>query len=340
MLRVALAAAVAVIVALPAPAQTPPARPITLVVPIAAGGGVDAIGRLMAEKLQERLKQPVVVENRTGAGGMVGADSVAKAAPDGHTLLLIETSTTLHKWLHKNVSFDVLADFAPIARVAVSSLLFFGHPAFAPNNPAEVIALAKASPGKLSVGTPGVGTPHHLAMLMMNATAKVEITHVPYRGTGPALNDILGGQIPMIWAAPIAVMPHVAAGKLKVLGTASAAREPSLPQVPTMEESGMAGFRLQIFFGIAAPAKTPPDAIERLEREIKAVTAMPDVQERMAKLGFGQGYADSRAFAGMIAADHKRRGDPRRRHPAELSGHARHHRRRRHIGAHAGAEPE
>jgi len=308
----AIAAAVA-IVALTgsARAQGPggDTRAITLVVPIAAGGGVDAIGRLTAEKLQEQLKQPVVVENRVGAGGAVGADSVAKAAPDGRTLLLIETSSTLHKWLHKNVPFDVVADFTPVARVASSSLLLFGHPSFAPNNVAEVITQAKANPGKLSVGTPGIGTPHHLAMLMMNANAKIDIAHVPYRGTGPALNDLLGGQIPMIWATPIAVMPHVTSGKVKVLGTASAQREASLPQVPTMEESGLPGFRLQIFFGVAAPAKTPAAIVERLEQEIKAIVAMPGVQARMAKVGFDPGYADSQTFREMIAADHKRYGE-------------------------------
>jgi tripartite-type tricarboxylate transporter receptor subunit TctC len=304
----ALAVAWAFVLGGPASAQIQP-RPITLVVPIAAGGGVDAIGRLVAEKLAERLKQPVVVENRVGAGGVVGVDSVAKAAPDGHTLLLIETSSTLHRWLHKSVPFDVIADFAPVSRVAVSSLMLFGHPSFAPNDARGVIALAKAEPGKLSVGTPGVGTPHHLAMLMMNAAAKIDITHVPYRGTGPSLNDILGGQIPMIWAAPIAVMPHVAAGKLKVLGTASAQREASLPQVPTMQESGMPGFRIQIFFGVAAPVKTPPEIVERLDREIKAITAMPEVQERMAKVGFGFGYADSNTFRDLLAAEHARFGE-------------------------------
>ena len=302
------ATAIAAPLAAPALAQVQP-RPITLVVPIAAGGGVDAIGRLMAEKLAERLRQPVVVENRTGAGGMVGAESVAKAAPDGQTLLLIETSSTLHKWLHKSVPFDVIADFAPVARVAVSSLLLFGHPSFSADSPRDVIALARAAPGKLSVGTPGVGTPHHLAMLMMNAFAKVDITHVPYRGTGPALNDILGGQLPMIWAAPIAVMPHVATGKVKVLGTASAEREATLPQVPTMEESGMTGFRLQIFYGVAAPARTPPEITARLDREIGAITALPEVRERMTKLGFGFGYADGKTFRELMRADHVRYGE-------------------------------
>jgi tripartite-type tricarboxylate transporter receptor subunit TctC len=144
---------------------------------------------------------------------------------------------------------------------------------------------------------------------MMNSAAKVDITHVPYRGTGPSLNDLLGGQIPMIWATPIAVMPHVLSGKVKVLGTASAQREAALPQVPTMEESGLPGFRLQIFFGVAAPAKTPPALVERLDQEIKAVTAMPEVKERMAKVGFGSGYADSATFREQMAADHKRYGE-------------------------------
>src|SRR4051812_46189590 len=159
----------------PVAAQLNPSRQITIVVPIGAGGGVDATGRLFAEKLQERLKQPVVVENRPAAGGLVGADSVAKAVPDGHTLLLMETSSVLHKWLHKSVPFDVVTDFAPIARVATSPMILFAQPSFGPSNARELIALAKAEPGKLSVGTPGVGTPHHLAMLMLNALAKIDI---------------------------------------------------------------------------------------------------------------------------------------------------------------------
>ena len=199
----------------PAQAQLNPSRQITIVVPIGAGGGVDATGRLIAEKLQERLKQPVVVENRPAGGGMVGADSVAKAAPDGHTLLLMETSSVLHKWLHTNVPYDVVTDFAPIARVATSPMILFAQPAFPANDARELIALAKAQPGKLSVGTPGIGTPHHLAMLMLNALAKIDIVNVPYRGAALVLNDVLAGQIPLGWAAPTAVMPHVATGKVK-----------------------------------------------------------------------------------------------------------------------------
>jgi tripartite-type tricarboxylate transporter receptor subunit TctC len=292
----------------PSQAQFNPARTITMVVPIGAGGGVDATGRLIAEKLQGRLKQPVVVENRPAGGGMVGTDSVAKAPPDGHTLLVIETSAVLHKWFRKDVPYDVVDDFAPIAQVATSPLLLFAMPSFAPNNVKELIALAKAEPGKLSAGTPGVGTPHHLALMMMNALAKIEIVPVPYRGAAASLNDLLAGQLPMIWAAPTAVMPHVAAGKVKVLGVASAQRLSTLPQVPTVAESGVSGFAIEIFFGIAAPAKTPPDQVARLSQEIAEICKQADVQERITRAGLVPTYRGSEPFRALIRDDHERFG--------------------------------
>jgi tripartite-type tricarboxylate transporter receptor subunit TctC len=301
-----LAAALSLIAASPAGAQLNPSRTITLVVPIAAGGGVDAIGRLLAEKLQERLKQNVVVENRTGAGGTVGTDSVAKAAPDGHTLLVMESSSAISKWLNKGVPFDVVTDFAPIARAVTTPLMLFAHPSVAANDPKGVIAQAKA--GKLSVATPGVGTPHHLAMLMMNAGAKIDITHVPYRGTGPALNDLLGGQIPLMWATPIAVMPHVATGKVKTLGIASLKTSPSYPSVPSIAETALPGFEVEIFYGVAAPKGTPPDIVARLSKDIEAILDLPDAKERMAKLGFDRAYAGSEQFRKIIADDHTRYG--------------------------------
>ena len=296
------------VLAQPVQAQLNPSRQITIVVPIGAGGGVDATGRLIAEKLQERLKQSVVVENRPAAGGMVGADSVAKAAPDGHTILLMETSAVLHKWLHTNVPFDVVADFAPVARVAISPLILYARPTFAPNNVRELIALAKAEPGKLSAGTPGVGTPHHLGLLMLNALAKIDIVNVPYRGAAAALNDVLAGQIPMAWAAPTAVMPHVATGKVKILGVASARRPPSLPQVSTIAENGVPGFDLEIWFGVAAPAKTPADVVARLAKEIAEIVAQPDVKERIEKTGLSAAYLDDTKFGAEVRADHERFG--------------------------------
>jgi tripartite-type tricarboxylate transporter receptor subunit TctC len=307
-MRQALIAGLLVFLAQPAYAQLNPSRQITIVVPIGAGGGVDATGRLFAEKLQERLKQPVVVENRPAAGGMVGADSVAKAAPDGHTLLLMETSSVLHKWLHSNVPFDVVADFTPIARVATSPLLLFANPAFAPSNARELIALAKAEPGKLSAGTPGVGTPHHLGLLMLNALAKIDIVNVPYRGAAAVVTDVLAGQVPMGWGAPTAVMPHVASGKLKLLGVASAKRPPSLPNVPTIAEGGVPGFDLDIWFGVSAPAKTPPALVALLTKEISEIVAQADVQERIRKVGLSPAFADGAAFREQIRSDHERFG--------------------------------
>jgi tripartite-type tricarboxylate transporter receptor subunit TctC len=291
----------------PADAQLNPSRQITIVVPIGAGGGVDATGRLIAEKLQERLKQPVIVENRPAGGGMVGADSVAKAAPDGHTLLLMETSSVLHKWLHTNVPFDVVTDFAPIARVATSPLILFANPSFGPNNARELIALAKSEPGKLSAGTPGVGTPHHLALLMLNALAKIDIVNVPYRGAALVLNDVLAGQIPMGWAAPTAVMPHVATGKVKIIGVASAQRPASMPNVTPIAD-GVPGFDLDIWFGVSAPAKTPPDVLARYAKEIAEICEQPDVKERIARTGLSTAYLDGAKFGQLIRTDHERFG--------------------------------
>jgi tripartite-type tricarboxylate transporter receptor subunit TctC len=301
----------AISVAGPALAQAPAgegSRPITLIVPVAAGGGMDTIGRTLAERLQERLKQPVVVENRVGAGGVVGVDYVAKAGPDGRTLLLIDVSAVLHKWLHKGVPFDVIADFAPIAQVATTPLLLFAHPSLPAADIKELIAHAKANPGKLSAGTPGIGSPHHLAAAMLNVAAKIDITHVPYRGTAPALNDLVGGQIPMIWATPNVLVPFVEAGKVKPLGVASAQRIAVLPQVPTIDENALPGFTVGVWFGIAAPAKTPREVIGRLGKEIGEVTRLPEVQRKLSPLGYELNFADGEALRRLIAADHERYG--------------------------------
>ncbi len=283
-------------------------RQITIVVPIGAGGGVDATGRLVAEKLQERLKQPVIVENRPAGGGMVGTDSVAKAAPDGHTLLLIETSATLHNGCIRMCRMT----WSPISRrsrvLRPRRCCCSPIRASGPTTPKELIALARAEPGKISAGTPGVGTPHHLALMMLNALAKIEIVNVPYRGAALVLNDVLANQIPIGWAAPTALMPHVASGKIKLIGVASGQRDPSLPKVPPIAEGGLPGFDLDIWFGVAAPAKTPPDVVARLNREIAAIIALPDVQDRIRKVGLSPAYEDGAKFSAQIRADHERFG--------------------------------
>jgi len=287
---------------------TPDTRPVTLVVPIAAGGGVDTIARVFAKELSERLKQPWLVENRPGAGGLVGLDSVAKAAPDGHTLATFETSAALQQWLHTKVPFDVVKDFAPVAQMATTPLVLFAGPSSPVADLKGLIAYAKANPGKLSVGTPGMGTPHSLAALMLNAAAGIDITPVPYKGTAPSLNDLLGGQIPLIWATPNVVMQYVQNGKVKALAVGSPQRVSLLPNVPTVAESGVSGFDVSVWFGIAGPANTPPATIARISREIAAIDQMADIRTKMAPLGYELTYLDSAAFAKKIAADHARYG--------------------------------
>ena len=309
MRRMVLAAAALLALVSAAGAQlSMPGRTITLVVTVAAGGGTDAMARIIAEQLQERLKQPVVVENRVGGGGTLGVTSVARAAPDGQTLLFLATSAAISKWLYKNVPFDVVTDFAYVARAVTMPVLLVAHPSVPANDARELIAYAKVHPGQLSVGTPGVGSPHHLAAAMMNVSAGIDLTHVPYRGTGPALNDLLGGQISMLWAAPPPVMPFVAAGKAKALAVASPQRLSDYPNVPTLAESGLPGFSVEIWQGVAAPARTPPEIVARLEGEIRQIVEQPDVRQRLQALGAIPNYADSAAFRRIVSDDHERFG--------------------------------
>jgi tripartite-type tricarboxylate transporter receptor subunit TctC len=290
-------------------AQTYPARPVTLVVPVAAGGGVDTAARILAERLQEKLKQTVVVENRPGAGSMVGANFVAKANPDGHTLLLMEPATLLAKWMNKNVPYDVTSDFTPIALAATQPLVLFAHPSLPVSDVKELIAYSRANPGKLSVGTAGVGSPHHLAAVWLNTAAKIEIAHVPYRGAAPALNDLLGGQIPLIWALSVAVMPFVEQGRVKALAVSTQQRFPQLPQVPTVAESAVPGFDVDFFYGIAAPAKVPPGVAARVREAIREITDLPDVRARMSTLGMAVDFRDSEQFRELIARENQKYGN-------------------------------
>jgi tripartite-type tricarboxylate transporter receptor subunit TctC len=242
------------------------------------------------------LDQFVVVENRPGAGSLIGTNFVAKVAPDGYTLLLMEPGAVIAKWLNKTVPFDVTTDFVPIAMVATSPLMLFAHPSVPVHDVKELIAYSKANPGKLSVGTPGVGTPHHLAAAWLNAAAKIAIGHLPYRGAAPALNDLLGGQIPLIRASPVAVMPYVEQGKVRMLGVSTGQREPTLPQVPTISESGVPGFDTTNWFGIVAPVKAPPEVVAWVGQATREAAELPYVQGRMSTLGFNLDFRDRNQF--------------------------------------------
>ncbi len=302
------AAIVALAASVQAQPRSYPDRTVTLVVPIAPGGGVDAIARVFAEKLRDRLGQSVVVENKVGAGGMIGADFVAKSPPDGHTLLLTTTSEALVKWLQRNVPFDVVADLAPIAELAQAPMLLLVNPSLPVKTVGEFIDYAKANPGKLSYGTPGVGTPHQLVGEMLKRAAGIDLLHVPYRGSGPSLNGLLANQIPAIFAASIAVMPFIEAGKVRVLATAGDKRPPILPDVPTLAESGFPLIDITTWFGVAAPAPTPVPIIERLNRELKAVAEIPDVRQRLTAQGFTVTVSSPEEFRRAIASRHERYG--------------------------------
>ncbi len=285
-----------------------PARTVTLVVPFAAGGGIDIVARILASNLQEKLHQPVVVKNHAGGGGLVGTAAVAHAAPDGYTLLVIEASSVLAKWLHKDVTFNVETDFAPVAMVATTYLGLFANTALPASNFAQFVAYSKAHPGKLSVGTPGVGTPHYLAAIMLDHGAGLDIAHVAYRGTPPSVTDLISGQIPLVWAVPLNVMPFVAQGKAKLLAVSAPQRLAEFPDVPAVAET-LPGFEVTLWVGIAAPAQTPHEIVARLAQAIHEISELPEVQKRLSTLGYNLDFRGGDKFRAKMLADQKKYGD-------------------------------
>jgi tripartite-type tricarboxylate transporter receptor subunit TctC len=283
-------------------------RRIVLVVGFGAGSGIDLAARLIAEKLSKRLGVPVVVENRPGAGGITGADEVAHAQPDGSTLLLMDSATVLQKWLHKEVPFNVLTDFAPVAKMTNSTLLLCAQASFQCNNIKELVALARSEPGELSAGTSGIGSPHYLDLLLFNSLAHIKIVNVSYRSSLAAVNDLLGGQIPLAWSGLTAVGGHIQAGKLKALGSASEQRDPNAPNVPTFGEQGVPGVVVNNWFGIAAPAKTPSDVVAKLTKELSVVAEDPDFAQRLKTGAFQVTYLDPAQFRTIINEDYEHFG--------------------------------
>ena len=276
---------------------------IVIVVAFGPGSGIDLTGRLIAEKLSKQLGLPVVVENRPGAGGMTGAEFVTNAQPDGGTLLLMDSATVLQKWLHKSVPFDVRTDFAPIAKMTNSTLLLCAQASFPCNGIKELVALARSEPGKLSAGTSGIGSPHHLDLLLFNSLAHINVVNVTYRSSLAAVNDLLGGQIPLAWCGLTAIKGHLEAGTLKVLGSASEHREPQLPNVPTFAEQGVPGVVVNNWFGIAAPAKTPSDIVAWLGNALAIIAQDPDFAEHLKSSGFQATYLDPQQFRAEIHDD-------------------------------------
>jgi tripartite-type tricarboxylate transporter receptor subunit TctC len=265
----------------PAAAQDYPTRPITMIVPYPAGGGVDAMGRLVGQKLSEKLGQQVVIENRGGAGGMIGTRDAAKAAPDGYTIVMLLTGISLGE----NTGYDINKDFAPIGLVAATPIIVDANPAFPANSLTDVIALAKKDPGKYSAGTPPAPTLNYFAAVLFNQMAGTDITVVTYKGTGPLTTDLLGNHVPLGFNTIPASVSQIAAGQLRGIAVADAKRSPALPNVPTAAESGLPGFEAVQYYGLAAPAGTPRPIVERLNKELQAILKSDDVKKHMLDLG-------------------------------------------------------
>jgi tripartite-type tricarboxylate transporter receptor subunit TctC len=287
--RYAAAAAIALIaiaIGAPASAQPAPSRPITLVVPFPPGGSATIIARIIADKLADALGQQIVVDNRGGAGGSIAARQVAKSAPDGLTILLAFTGTlAISPAIFPNVGYDPRKDFAAIGLVGMAPSVLAVHPGLGVHSVGELIKVAKASPGKIQFGSPGIGTTNHLAGELFASMAEVKLAHIPYKGTGPAITDLLGGHIAMMFAPIPAAHGNVSAGLLRALGVTSLKRSSLLPDVPTVAEAGLPGFEVAQRSALLAPAGTPRAVIERLNKELNAVLATDEVRKRLALEG-------------------------------------------------------
>jgi tripartite-type tricarboxylate transporter receptor subunit TctC len=282
-----------------------PTRAIRMVVPFAPGGGTDVLGRIIGQKLSEQWGQPVVVENQPGASGGIGTRAVAKADPDSYTLLMASTGALMaaSAALAPEGDFDVNKFFAPITVIAAPPYLLVANPQLEANNVAELIKLAQAKPKALSFGSSGIGAASHLSGALFEKDAKVEMLHVPYKGTGPAVTDLLGGRIDMMFSPSTTVQAFIEAGKLKAIATTGAKRSKFSPNVPTVAESGLPGYSSVGWFGLLAPAHTPKDIVDKLNKAVVAIMAMPDVVEHMAKLGAEPEPQTPDEFARYINAD-------------------------------------
>ena len=287
--RATLAAAVAALAlgfAWPAASQDFPNRAITLIVPYPPGGGVDAMARIVGEKLSAALGQQVIVDNRGGGGGNIGTRAAAKSPPDGYTLLLGHTGTiSINPSLYANAGCDPRRDFAPIGLMASMPVALLAHPSFPGKTVADVIAIAKKAPGKLDIGTSAIGTGGYMSAESFKSSAGLDVAIIPYKGTAPVMNDLLGGHVPIAFGVLPPALGNLSAGNLRAIAVLSPKRSSLLPDVPTAAESGLPGFESVLHYGLLAPAGTPRPIIERLNKELRALVATPEVQARIHSEG-------------------------------------------------------
>jgi tripartite-type tricarboxylate transporter receptor subunit TctC len=285
-------------------AQPYPSKPIRFVVPYPAGGPLDTVARLLGQKVSEGTKQPVIVDNKPGAGGNIGADAVAKSPPDGYTLLMGAVAThAINPTLYTSIPYDAQKDFIAVTQVASTPNVLVVNPSVPASNVREFIAYARANPGKLNFGSGSTGSAGHLAGELFKTLAGVEMTHVPYKGAAPAMNDLIGGQIQLMFDNLASSLGQVRAGRIRALAVTTAKRTSLAPELPTIAESGLPGFDISTWFGIFVPAGTPREAVERLHAEFTRALAAPDVREKMLALGAEPVGSRPEEFTAYIRAE-------------------------------------
>lgn len=262
-----------------------PSKPIKWVVPFPPGGAMDVIARTLGDKLSRSMKQPVIIENRPGAGGAIGSGVVAKAEPDGHTMMIVSIGHAVNPSIYPKLAYDATRDFAPVSLVAIVPNVLVAHPAVKAGNVKELIALAKAQPGKLTYASAGNGTTVHLAAELFNSMAGVDIMHVPYKGSAPAVTDLMGGQVNIMFDSVSSARPYIDAGKLKALAVTTSKRSSVLPNVPTVAESGLPGYELSGWYAVFVPGKTPKPIVDRLNAELVKALKETDVRARFTQIG-------------------------------------------------------
>lgn len=305
--RTALLLASGLGLSLGVPAQeTFPSRPIRFVVPYPPGGGNDVVARVLAQKITESTGQPVIVENKAGADGRVAGEFVARAAPDGYTVMIDHSAIVINPSLFPQMSYDVSRDLAPITQAVSQSAMLLAHPSLPANNVRELIALAQAQPGKLNYASPGNGSPQHIGMELFNRIAKTNIVHIPYKGGAPALTALMAGEVHLLQNG--SSLQQVRGGKAKILATTGAQRSAALPDVPTVAESGLAGYTITIWLGLFAPARTPAAIIARLNQEFVKALSAPDVVARLRDFNYDVVKSTPEEFARVIARDREEFG--------------------------------
>ncbi|MDH4093533.1 MAG: tripartite tricarboxylate transporter substrate binding protein [Betaproteobacteria bacterium] len=307
MKRLALIVA-ALLCSLQAAAQSWPAKPVRIVVPLGAGGFADVPARILAPQLGAQLNGAFVVENRPGAGSTIGADFVAKSEPDGYTWLFTATPHVISAWLYKSLKYDSLASFAPVARVAAGPYVLVVHPDLGASSVAELIAAAKAAPGKIDYASSGNGSAQHLVTALFADAAGIELNHVPYKGSGQAMQDVLGGRVKVHFAGVPNVINHVRAGKLKALGVTTTQRWPDLPEVPAIAEAGVAGFEATLWLCMLAPAGTPDAIVQRVSAALDKAMQDPEVLKQLRVAGISPSYLGPQAFGAFMRSEHERWG--------------------------------